>query len=372
MGAFKIQQAQHLQTRQESRLIARVEQANLLEMPEEAFHHLIAEIEKSPLFKKLHREEKIIRYQRFPRTDISSNFYQLKEEIVADEGSLDVESLLLSKEHVVRQIRRLGLEKFKRYFLYHELDMDVEDIARECDLEVSEVQKISSLIDEFFILSEFYNPSASGAEHGIYYSKIASVERGPEGFTIGYFSPSFARGRYYIDYERFEALRRNGTFSDAEAKEAKRILKKLELINIRKDTVTQILQGIVGKQALYFESGDLKALLPFSQKELAKKLGLVPSSISRAIRGKSLDTPWGEEKPLKDFFPRPRRFKRRLIRQLLEAETEPLSDEAIRGRLDKEFGVSISRRSVASLRKELKIPAAWKRGKNLPKKSEEG
>ena len=368
MGGFKIQQAQHLQTRQESKLIARLEQANLLEMPEEEFRRLIAEIENSPLFKKLHREDKIIRYQRFPRTDISPNFYQLKEEIVADKGSLDVESVLLNKEHVVRQIQRLGLEKFKRYFLYPEPDMGVEDIARECDLGVSEVQKINSLVDEFFILSEFYNPSALSAEHGIHYSKIASVERGPDGFVIGYFSPSFARGRYAVNHERLEELRRNGTFADTEAKEAKRLLKKLELINIRKDTITQILRSIVEKQALYFESGDLKALLPFSQKELAKKLRLVPSSISRAIRGKSLDTPWGEEKPLRDFFPRPRRFRRELIRQLLEAEIEPLSDEAIKGRLDKEFGVSISRRSVASLRKELKIPAAWERGKNPAKK----
>ncbi len=357
-----------MQTQQEQRQFLRLEQANLLEMPEEDFHRLISEIENSSLFKKLYREEKIIHYQRFPRTDISSSFYQLKEEIVADKGSLDVESLLLNKEHLVHQIQNLGLEKFKRYFLYPELDMGVEDIARECDLDVSEVRKINSLVDEFSILSEFYNPSSLSAEHGIYYSKIASVERGLEGFVIGYFSPSFARGRYSIDYERFEELKRGGTFSETEAKQ---LLRKLELINTRKDTVTRILQNIVEKQALYFESGDLKALLPFSQKELAKRVGLAPSSISRAIRGKSLDTPRREEKPLKDFFPRPRRFKKELIRRLLETETEPLSDEAIKGGLNREFGVSISRRSVASLRKELKIPAAWKRRKNFPRKAEE-
>jgi RNA polymerase sigma-54 factor len=228
-------------------------------------------------------------------------------------------------------------------------------------LHVSQVQKINSLVDEFSILSEFYNPSALSAEHGTCYSKIASIERGPEGFVIGYFSPSFARGRYSIDYERFEELKRDGTFSGSEVKEVRRLFKKMELINTRKDTVTRILQSVAEKQALYLESGDSKALLPLSQRELAKKIDLVPSSISRAIRGKSLDTPWGEEKPLKDFFPRPKRFKKELIRHLLETESEPLSDEAIKGRLDKEFGVSISRRSVASLRKELKIPPAWER-----------
>jgi len=370
MVNLEIEQTQSLQTRQEQRQFLRLEQANLLEIPEEDFHSLISEIENSPLFKKLYREEKIIRYQPFPRTDISSSFYQLNEEIVADKGSLDVESLLLNKEHIVRQIQRLGLERFNRYFLYPEPDVGLEEIARECDLEVSEVQKINSLIDEFSILSEFYNPSSLSAEHGIHYSKIASVERGPEGFVIGYFSPSFARGRYSIDYARFEELKRGITFSETEAKEAKQLLRKLELINTRKDTVTRILQNIVEKQALYFESGNLKDLLPFSQKEAAKKIGLAPSSISRAIWGKSLDTPRREEKPLKDFFPRPRRFKKELVRRVLEAEPEPLSDESVKRRLNREFGVSISRRSVASLRKELKIPPAWKRRKNLPKEAE--
>ncbi|GAI01282.1 unnamed protein product, partial [marine sediment metagenome] len=105
--------------------------------------------------------------QRFPGTDISSSFYQLKEEAIANKGSLDVESLLLNKQHIIGHIQRLGLEKFKRYFLFPESGMTLEEIARECDLAVSEVQKINSLIDEFSILSEFYNPSAlsSGVIH---------------------------------------------------------------------------------------------------------------------------------------------------------------------------------------------------------------
>ncbi len=364
MRTLEIQQTQRLQTRQEFKLIARLEQANLLEMPEEDFHKLISEVENSLLFKKLYRGEKIIRYQRFSRTDISSSFYQLKEETVADKGSFDVESLLLNKEHLVHQIQKLGLEKFKRYFLYPEPELTVEEIAQECGLDVSEVQQIDSLIDKFSILSEFYNPSTLSSG-GIHYSKIASIERGPEGFVIGYFSASFARGRYSIDYGRFEELKRSRAFTETEAKEAKQLFKRLELINSRKDTVTQILRDIVEKQALYFESGDLKALLPLSQKELAKKLGLAPSSISRAIRGKSLETPWGKETPLKDFFPRPRRFKKELIKRLLEYESESLSDEAIKAKLNEEFGVSISRRLVASLRKELKFPPAWKRKRAL-------
>ena len=59
--------------------------------------------------------------------------------------------------------------------------------------------------------------------------------------------------------------------TEAEIKEARQLFKRLELINSRKDTLTQILQSIIDKQALYLESSDLKSLLSFSQKELAEK-----------------------------------------------------------------------------------------------------
>lgn len=364
MGTLEIQQTQSLQMRQEVKLILRLEQANLLEMPEQEFNKLTAEVESSPLFQKLYRKEKIVRYQRLPRTDFSPRFYQLNEEIASGGiGNLDVESLLSNKEGLVRQMQKIGLEKFKRYFLYPEPGLSLQEIARECDLDIPEVEKINSLINEFSVMSEFYHPSALGSGHGIHYSKVASIERGPEGFVIGYFSPSYARGKYSIDYERFEELKRNGAFTAVEAKEIRQLFKKLELINGRKDTVTRILRGIAEKQSLYFESGNSKSLLPFSQKELAEKIDIAPSSISRAISGRSLETPFGEEKALRDFFPKPRTFRKDLVKRLLETGEGFPSDEAIKAKLEQEFGVSISRRSVANLRKELRIPAARKRKK---------
>jgi DNA-directed RNA polymerase specialized sigma54-like protein len=360
MSSLRIKQVQSQQMRPELRQVLRIEQANLLEMPEDEFQKLVVEVERSPLFQRLYRQEKLIRHQRAPRTDIASGFYKLREEMVAGKGSADVESLLLNKEPVVNQIKRLGLEKFKRYFLFPESGMADEEIAEKCGLAAAEVQKINRLIDELSILSEFYNPSAlsSGAVH---YSKVATVHKDERGFVIGYSSASLARGRYSVDYGRFEELQAGGAFNEAERRQARQLFKKLELINNRKDTLTQILQNIIDKQALYLESGDLKTLLPFSQKELAKRIGLAPSSVSRAITGKSLGTPRGEEVPLKQFFPRPKRFRKELLKQLLETETGLLSDEAIRARLWQKFGVAISRRSVANLRQELKIPAVRKR-----------
>jgi RNA polymerase sigma-54 factor len=204
-------------------------------------------------------------------------------------------------------------------------------------------------------MSEFYHPSNFTSDV-IHYSKIASVDTEKDGFVISYFSPSFARGRYLIDYERFEELYGNGTFSKAEVRKARQLFKKMELINSCKDTINQILQNVIKKQALYLETGNEQSLLPLSQKELAEMIGVATSSVSRAIRGKSIDTPWGEEIPLKRLFPRPKRFRKELLKQLLETDNKLSSDEAIRAALWDKFGVAISRRSIANLRKELKFP----------------
>lgn len=360
MANLGINQTQSLQMQQGLRQIIRIQQANLLQMSEKEFHQLIMEIERSSLFLRLYRKEKLIRYQRFPRTSISSTFYELKEESMADPGSINIESLLLKKEHLVNQIQKLGMEKFKRYFLFPDSGMTVDEIARECDWTVAQVQEINRLIDEFSVMSEFYHPSKFNSDIVRYY-RVASVERMGEDFVISYFSPFFARGRYQIDYERFEELKKSGIFSEHEASETRQLFKKLELINSCKDTLNQILQGILDKQMLYFQTGDSRSLLPVSQKELAKKLGLAPSSVSRAIRNKSIDVPWGEEVPLKHFFPRPKRFRKELLGQLLKSDDGLSSDEMIRVKLREKFGMAISRRSVANLRKELKIPATGRR-----------
>ncbi len=364
MTNYQMRQTQSAQMQQGLRQIIRMQQASLLQMPEDEFNQLIIEIEQSTLFLRLCRKEKLIHHQRFPRTNISPSFYQFNEEVVADTGSLNIESLLLNKEHIVRIIQKLGLERFKQYFLLPESGMTLEEIARECDLDVSEVQEVNSLIDKFSTMSEFYHPSNFTSDV-IHYSKVAAVDREKDSFVISYFSPSFARGRYLINYERFEEINRSSAFSEAEAREARQLFKKLELINSRKDTINQILQNIIEKQTLYLETGESRSLLPFSQKELAKKLGLAPSSVSRAIRGKSIDTPWSEEVPLGRFFPRPKQFRKELLKQLLETDSGLSSDEAICTKLREKLGVAISRRSVANLRKELKFLATGRRNASM-------
>jgi len=331
-----------------------MEQAALLEMPETDFCRLITELEKDSLFQRLYRRERIIRLQRFPGTRVASAFYRYEPE-VAGEGQIDLESLLSNQGRVSRLIKRLGVARFNRFFLFPESGMSLEEIARGCRLTLSQVKEINRLIDDFSIMSEFYHPSALSSRT-VTYTKIASIEKSEGRLVVGYFSPYLARGRYAIDYERFEQLKAGRAFTVAEVKEAQRLFKKLELVNTRKDTLTAILNGILERQRLYLESGEAGSLLPFNQRELARQAGLSPSSVSRGLRGKSIETPQGKEIPLKHLFPSPRRFRQELLRRLLQGDHGLASDEAVRNRLREKFGIAVSRRSVANLRRGLKIP----------------
>ena len=109
-------------------------------------------------------------------------------------------------------------------------------------------------------------------------------------------------------------------------------------------------------------------LRPLPQKGLADEFGLHPSTISRTVAEKYVQTPHGLY-PLKFLCPRgPKGMTAARIKALLvetiagEDKKNPLSDSQLAARL-KEKGVKLDRRTAAYYRKELKIPPADSRMK---------
>ena len=96
------------------------------------------------------------------------------------------------------------------------------------------------------------------------------------------------------------------------------------------------------------------------QKELADMLGVHPSTISRAISEKFIQTPKGLF-PIKYLCPRelsgfsPAQIKA-MIKEIISSEKKPLSDDEIKNIL-LEKGIKIERRTIAGYRKELGIPS---------------
>ncbi|MBN3032803.1 MAG: RNA polymerase factor sigma-54 [Candidatus Saganbacteria bacterium] len=136
----------------------------------------------------------------------------------------------------------------------------------------------------------------------------------------------------------------------------------------RSETLEKIVRKIIGTQADFLARGALW-LKPLSQKSLAGEFGLHPSTISRSVAEKYIQTPQGLF-PLKFLCPRgPKGLTAARLKALIvgligeEDKSRPLSDAELSRRL-KEKGADLDRRTVAYYRKELKIATAAERGEH--------
>ncbi|VEF47016.1 RNA polymerase, sigma 54 subunit, RpoN [Bacillus freudenreichii] len=144
-------------------------------------------------------------------------------------------------------------------------------------------------------------------------------------------------------------------------------------IEQRKQTLMKVGMAILEEQQDFFLKGP-KYLKPLTLKDVAEKIEVHESTVSRAIRGKYIQTPSGMHE-LKKFFSQALQSNaasdgeqasagqaKALIKGLIDKEdkSKPLSDQAIANML-KEKGLTLSRRTVAKYREQLRIPSSTKR-----------
>jgi RNA polymerase sigma-54 factor len=143
----------------------------------------------------------------------------------------------------------------------------------------------------------------------------------------------------------------------------------------RQETIERIVGVILEEQAPFFsaQAGELR---PLRLKDVAARIGVHESTVSRAISEKYLQCRRGVF-PIRSFFaaavhgdrtadPSSSSVKDRL-RALIAAEDphKPLSDAALCNALAAD-GVSLARRTVAKYREEMGIPSSATRGKGSP------
>lgn len=145
----------------------------------------------------------------------------------------------------------------------------------------------------------------------------------------------------------------------------------IKSIEQRKRTIYHVVTAIVRHQREFFEQGN-KHLKPMTLAEIADEAGVHESTVSRAVNGKYVQTPRGLYE-LKYFFTGGvldsqgagvgSESVKEILKEMIAGEDihEPLSDQAIVGRLKGERGIELSRRTVAKYRDELHIPASSKR-----------
>lgn len=132
----------------------------------------------------------------------------------------------------------------------------------------------------------------------------------------------------------------------------------------RGKTLHRCLEAVVSTQAPFFLLPD-GVLSPMTRRTLAESLGLNPSTITRALKGKYLQCRRGIY-PLSAFFSQPvggsspQEIRTRMV-QLLQQEPM-LNDRLLRERLAQE-GYQLAQRTVSKYRRQLALPVASKRPK---------
>ncbi|MFT7667626.1 MAG: RNA polymerase sigma-54 factor [Planctomycetota bacterium] len=135
-------------------------------------------------------------------------------------------------------------------------------------------------------------------------------------------------------------------------------------------TLLRVANEVFDRQRAFLEEGP-GHLVAFRMGEIADVLELHVSTISRAVSGKYVQTPWGIL-PLRHFFQvatgsgsAPARDDlSAIVRSIFEGEdsSEPLSDDAVAEELARR-GHQVARRTVAKHRRQLGIASSYRRRK---------
>ena len=193
-----------------------------------------------------------------------------------------------------------------------------------------------------------------------------SFENGePVIYTSERYMPSYDISPYYMRMAETEAI------SEEEKRYFREKLSQAQwavsCVKRRRDTLLKCVSVIVEEQREFFEYGKMQ-LHPCSMADLADRLGIHPSTVSRAMKNKYIACKWG-------LFPLSFLFAQdvcgdtadnisEIIKEIISGEDpgKPLSDNEISKMLS-DMGYDIARRTVAKYRDKINIPSATGRKK---------
>ncbi|MBA2875730.1 RNA polymerase factor sigma-54 [Thermaerobacillus caldiproteolyticus] len=215
---------------------------------------------------------------------------------------------------------------------------------------------------------------------GSHYTKIEPhfivpdfvIERSEEGLRLLFNDEILPELIWNREYEKKLACRQDEQVELFIKEKYRQFLWLTKSLEQRKQTLVSVMTEILERQKQCFEKG-LTALKPLTMREIADALNIHESTVSRAVKNKYVQTPFGTVE-LRYFFTSSLSSvsadeeasatkTKALIKQLIEAENkrEPLSDQKIADMLHEQHGIAISRRTVAKYREQLYIPSSAKR-----------
>ena len=142
----------------------------------------------------------------------------------------------------------------------------------------------------------------------------------------------------------------------------------IDAIKQRQQTLYITMNSIMHHQEEYFLTGDERKLKPMILKDIADKINMDVSTVSRVANSKYVDTPYGT-KLIKEFFSESMKndqgedVSTKEIKKILEItiseenKRKPLTDDKL-AKILLEKGYPIARRTIAKYREQLDLPVA--------------
>ncbi len=172
----------------------------------------------------------------------------------------------------------------------------------------------------------------------------------------------------------YRKLLMQGNATDAEKEWIKRKINSaqwlIDSIEQRRSTLTRVAQAIVDHQSEFLTKGP-EYIEPLKMQQIADKVGVHVTTVSRAVDDKWIQTPRGIF-PLKRFFGGGTTSAdgeevawdtvRLKLQEIIDNEDKhrPYSDDELVKELDK-HGLTVARRTVTKYRKAMKIPSSRQR-----------
>lgn len=237
-------------------------------------------------------------------------------------------------------------------------------ISRELGLTVEEIQAAEKVISS---LEPHPGRAFQPAEPTVYVRPdIFIVELDGEWKVMlnEYYLPRVSISDYYARLLKESDEKETKEYLQQKMQQAKWLLNSLER---RGSTLRSCAEAILNAQRAFF-SGVTAELAPMSLSSLAEALGVHPSTVSRATKGKFLQCRQGTY-PLRYFFsravgqqgPSQQAVKRKLLELVRDEDpSHPLSDQRLCQLLSAQ-GIQVARRTVSKYRLELGLRSSTAR-----------
>lgn len=266
------------------------------------------------------------------------------------------EALLTQLKQFDERLPRVSLAKQIIQTCFHDLgNRNFKSIAHELDVKIHKVRQAVSFIHDSLNPYPARAYWGSGrqpiaADPNVYHTpdiKIAINPIDPDGALLAEIFTPYAGWLRVNPLFRKALSKTNGEQSEAWSKQLERATLFVKCLQQRNNTMRRLMETLVSTQREFILEGD-RFLRPMTRAKIAEAIGVHESTISRAVAHKSIELPDGRIVPLSRFFDRSLSVRDR-IKEIIQNETKPLTDDDISRMLKKE-GIRVARRTVAKYR----------------------